>query len=73
VVTNVGEIGLFLTDKKNAFISEPDSAEKFSQKLREALLNNNALQIGIEGIKLVYNEFNYLTQAKILEKMFLEN
>ena len=42
VVTNVGEIGLFLEDKRNSFISEPDSAEKFSQKLREALLNNNS-------------------------------
>ena len=72
VVTNVGEIGLFLEDKKNAFISEPGSAEKFSQKLREALLNNNAFNIGMEGKKLVYNEFNYLTQAKVLEKMFLE-
>jgi glycosyltransferase involved in cell wall biosynthesis len=72
VVTNVGEIGVFLEDKKNAFISEPGSAEKFSGKLREALLNNNTLQIGIEGKKLVYNEFNYLTQAKVLEKMFLE-
>jgi glycosyltransferase involved in cell wall biosynthesis len=72
VATNVGEIGLFLKDKKNAFISEPGSAEKFSQKLREALLSNNALQIGLEGKKLVYNEFNYLTQAKVLEKMFLE-
>lgn len=72
VVTNVGEIGLFLEDKKNAFISQPDSAEKFSQKLREALLNDNALHIGMEGKKLVYNEFNYLTQAKVLEKMFLE-
>ncbi len=72
VVTDVGEIGLFLKDQVNSFISEPDSAEKFSQKLREALLNNNTLQIGIEGRKLVYKEFNYLTQAKVLEKMFLE-
>jgi glycosyltransferase involved in cell wall biosynthesis len=71
VVTDVGEIGVFLEDRKNAFIAEPDSAEKFSEKLREALLNNNTRQIGIEGKKLVYNEFNYLTQAKVLEEMFL--
>jgi len=73
VVTNVGEIGLFLKDMKNAFIAEPDSAEKFSEKLREVLLNDNKVQIGIEGKKLVYNEFNYLTQAKILEKMLQGN
>jgi glycosyltransferase involved in cell wall biosynthesis len=73
VVTNVGEIGLFLKDKKNAFVAEPDNAKKFSEKLREALINDDSPQIGIEGKKLVYDEFNYLTQAKILEQMFLEN
>ena len=73
VVTNVGEIGLFLKDKQNAYIAEPNSAEKFSEKLREALLNNNPQQIGIEGKKLVYNEFNYLTQAKVIEEMFKSN
>jgi glycosyltransferase involved in cell wall biosynthesis len=71
VVTNVGEIGIFLKDKVNAFISEPDSSEKFSQKLREAIVDPNKNLIGIEGKKLVYNEFNYLTQAKLMEKMFL--
>jgi glycosyltransferase involved in cell wall biosynthesis len=73
VVTNVGEIGLFLKDKKNAFVAEPDSAEKFSEKLREALTNSDSPRIGIEGKKLVYDDFNYLTQAKILEQMFLAN
>jgi glycosyltransferase involved in cell wall biosynthesis len=71
VVTNVGEIGRFLVDKKNAFVSDPDSIEQFSQKLREALLTNNGAQIGIEGRKLAFSEFNYLTQAKKLEKVFL--
>jgi len=73
VITNVGEIGLFLKDKQNAYIAEPNSAEKFSQKLREALLNNNPQQIGNEGKKLVYTEFNYLTQAKVIEEMFDTN
>ncbi len=72
VVTNVGEIGIFLKDKINAFVSEPDSVEKFSEKLREALLDPNKNLIGMEGKKLVYNEFNYLTQAKVMEQMFLE-
>lgn len=72
VVTNVGEIGLFLKDKVNAFISEPGNPGKFSEKLREALLDNNSGRIGAEGKKLVYDEFNYLTQARVLEKLFLE-
>lgn len=73
VITNVGEIGLFLKDKQNAYISEPNDPEKFSEKLREALLNNNPEGIGNEGRKLVYNEFNYLTQSRIIEKMFDTN
>lgn len=72
LITDVGEISLFLKDKKNAFISEPDSAEKFSQKLRETLLNENRLQIGLEGKKLVFNEFNYLIQARVMEEMLIE-
>lgn len=71
VVTNVGEITEFLTDNKNALIAEPNSALKFSEKLREALTSQRREEIGLEGKKLVYNEFNYLTQARILEKMFL--
>ena len=69
VITNVGEIGLFLSDKVNAYIAEPDNAEKFSEKLREALSDTNRTRIGLEGKKLVDTEFNYLTQAKKLEKL----
>lgn len=70
VITNVGEIGRFLKDGLNAFIAEPDNAVKFASKLREALISSKAKMIGIEGKKLVYTEFNYLIQAKTLEKMF---
>jgi glycosyltransferase involved in cell wall biosynthesis len=70
VITNVGEICLFLEDGLNAFIAEPNSAEKFAVKLREALLSENADHIGLEGRKLVYNEFNYLQQAKLLSDFF---
>ena len=72
VVTSVGEIGEFLTDKKNAFIASPGSAEKFAAKLREALLSKDGSKIGLEGKKLVYDKFNYLTQARELEKMFFQ-
>jgi glycosyltransferase involved in cell wall biosynthesis len=68
VVTKVGEISDFLIDNKNAFLSDPDSPEKFADKLREAITNINTTNIGLEGKKLVYHEFHYLTQAKVLEK-----
>ncbi len=70
VITNVGEIGLFLKDRINAYIAEPDNVEKFAEKLQEALSDNDRIKIGLEGKKLVYNEFNYLTQAKKLEQFF---
>jgi len=73
VVTNVGEISLFLKDGVNAFVSEPDSIEKFSEKLREVLLNQNIEQVGHEGRKLTYNEFNYLSQARKIEKLISNN
>ena len=73
VITNVGEIGNFLIDKKNAFISEPDSVENFATKLREALLNENSVQIGLEGKKLALNEFNYLTQSRSIQEFLLES
>ena len=73
VVTNVGEITEFLTDKQNAFIAEPNSAFKFSKKLREALLSLEREKIGLEGKKLVFNQFNYKVQARLLEKMFLDS
>lgn len=73
VITNVGEIGLFLKDRINAYIAEPDNVGKFAEKLQEALSDNDRIKIGLEGKKLVYNEFNYLTQAKKLEQFFCNN
>jgi len=70
VITNVGEIGLFLKDGINAYIAAPDSVKKFSEKLQEALSDSNREKIGLEGKKLVYEEFNYLIQAKKLESFF---
>ena len=71
VITNVGEITLFLKDEVNAYIAEPDSSKKFSEKLIEALSDQNRIKVGLEGQKLVYTEFNYLTQAKKLEELFM--
>ena len=73
VVSNVGEINHFLKDGLNAFVSEPDDAKKFAKKLQEAIISDKAEQIGNEGKKLVYKEFNYLVQAKELERFFFVN
>ena len=72
VVTKVGEIDFFLTDKINAFLSAPDSPLAFATKLEEAILSKEKKIIGMEGKKLVFKEFNYLTQARVLEKFFID-
>lgn len=71
VVTKVGEIPKFLTDGKNAFLSDPDNIESFAEKLEEAYLSEDRIHIGKEGKRLVYNDFNYLMQARKMEQFFL--
>jgi glycosyltransferase involved in cell wall biosynthesis len=67
IVTNTGEIGIYLKDGYNAFVAEPGSVESFSDKIKEVLRNYvKATEIGHNGKKLVYNDFNYLSQANRL-------
>lgn len=67
VVTKVGEIGEFLVDSQNAFISIPDSADAFAIKLRIALKDyETAKIIGLEGKKLAQTIFNYKFQGEQL-------
>ena len=67
IVTDVGEIGLFLKDGENAFVAKADSIESFSEKIIQVFNHYpEALKVGLNGKNLVYNEFNYLTQARNL-------
>lgn len=67
VVTTVGEIPQYLKDGQNAFLAKPDDPEDFAEKLDLALSNPElADKVGIEGRKLVYNEFNYKVQSQKL-------
>lgn len=64
LVTQVGDIPIYLKDNENAFLSEPDSAEAFADKLRYILNNYEyALKVGIEGKRLTETIFNYNFQA----------
>ena len=64
VVTAVGEIPVYLKDGLNAFVCEPDSTEKFAEKLQFVLDNySDAKNIAIEGRKLTETIFNYNYQA----------
>lgn len=64
VVTEVGEIPLYLTDNENAFISQPDSIVSFATKLDFVLSNYEfAKNVAAKGKKLTDTTFNYNFQA----------
>jgi glycosyltransferase involved in cell wall biosynthesis len=62
VASNVGDVGLYLADRKNALIVEPDSSESIAKAL-EFLISNpdEAKKIGHEGRKLAKEKFNAKT------------
>ena len=65
VVTNVGEINLYLKDNENAFLSAPDKIDAFADKLNFVLGNYDfAKQVGKKGKELTSNVFNYNFQSK---------
>lgn len=67
IITDTGEISLFLKDGENAFIAEPGSIQSFTDKMAEVFSNyQHAIEIGKKGRTLVENEFNYLRQAEKL-------
>ncbi len=71
VVTNVGEIPVYLKDNKNAFIVEPGSVFLFANKLIYVLENPRiAKKVGEEGRRVAYEHFNYLNQAKMMSQFF---
>ena len=64
LVTQVGDIPIYLKDNETAFLSEPDSAEAFAFKLRYILDNYDyALKVGSNGKRLTETIFNYNYQA----------
>lgn len=65
VVTEVGEIPVYLKDNENAFISQPDSVDDFAKKLDFVLGNYEVAQrVALRGKELTHTIFNYNYQAK---------
>ena len=66
VVTNVGEIGVFLEDGVNCRIAEPDNYRDFADKLSWVMDNYElALHIGAKGRELTQNAFSCVEQCKV--------
>ncbi len=67
VVTDVGEIPIFLKDGYNAFIAKSGDVKSFSEKLSEVFADYpRAIEIGRRGKILAETDFNYLEQARKL-------
>jgi glycosyltransferase involved in cell wall biosynthesis len=65
VVTRVGELDRFLTDKDNCFMAMPDSIEDFAFKMREAL-NYDDKQSIVDNAFLTVEQFGEENQARLL-------
>ena len=65
VITEVGEIPVYLKDDENAFLSKPDNIDAFAEKL-DYVLNNYDLArvVSSKGQELTDTIFNYNIQAK---------
>lgn len=69
IVTGVGEIPAYLSDKVNAFLAEPGDSNSFAQKIVEVLTDYpGAVKVGSKGKELTMNIFNYKYQAERMIK-----
>lgn len=69
VVTRVGEIDEFLTDRENIFFATPNSTESVASCFYEILQNyNRASNIGQKGKVVANTYFNYFSAGKSLSE-----
>lgn len=67
IVTNVGDIPLFIRDGENGYVVEHNNIEAFANKLIWILDNyEEARQVGKKGAQTAIKEFNYLIETKKL-------
>ena len=74
VLTAVGDIPKFLTDKDSAFIAEPGDYEGFAERLVWGLQHQDeAAQIGKKGAKIARAEFNNEVETQKLINFIYKN
>lgn len=67
VVTSVGEIPNYLSDRVNAFIAEPSNYNNFGEKIIEVLDDYEfALRVGQAGRGVAIQHFDYRKQGELL-------
>ena len=73
VVTGLGEINKYLKDGVSAYLSKPDSAEAFADKLDEVLSDyEKAYTIGLAGKEVAIKSFGSEAQVKRVEAFYKE-
>ncbi|MEQ2774162.1 glycosyltransferase family 4 protein [Bacteroides thetaiotaomicron] len=67
LVTNVGDMGLYIKDGINGYVSQADKISMFRDKLDYIVTHyEEAIQVGVRGKELVYSVFNYKVQTNIV-------
>ena len=68
VVTNVGDMELYIKDGMNGYVSNADDVRMFRDKLDYIATHyDKAMNVGEKGKELVYSSFNYMVQtARVL-------
>ena len=64
VVTNVGDIPLFIKDRENGMVAEPDDVCGFAERIEWLLEHEeDAISIGKRGRDLALSNFNCMIEA----------
>ena len=74
VITNVGDMHLFLKHKENAIIAEPDNIDSFSKELIWTIEHPEEVKvIGERGKEVAHNCFNGAIEGEKLLKILISN
>ena len=67
VITKVGDIPFYLTDKENAMLAEPDNIESIASKICYLISNpQKAKNIGLNGYNWAKNTLDYIKSSRLV-------
>jgi glycosyltransferase involved in cell wall biosynthesis len=67
LLTNVGEISNYVTDRQEVYLSVPDSPLDYANKLRDILTNyDEAIEVGKRGKKLIIESYSHVHAGKLI-------
>lgn len=73
IVTDVGEISVYLKDSVSAYIAKPGDIESFASKIKEVLdKTEDSERVGRSGKVVAKDNFDYLRQGEALNKFLHE-